>query len=660
MMPFPRRGEPATRKITPTRAPRFQPYAGLTDLARRALALLALLLLIYALTLVHGLLDAGPPAPTLPTVAELKLPPPRDLASVPANPTARVPVSPFRFTEIAQAAGIDFVHVSGMTQAKHFPTAYGSGAAILDVDGDGKLDVYFATATFLPLGSIRSGPNRLYRNLGNGRFQDATHSCGLDYAGFCHGIVVGDIDNDGDPDVFLCNYGSNVLYLNNGNGTFSDISRSSGIDRPGWSSGGAFLDYDNDGDLDLYVANYGSWKLPEDDRYCDAAPFPLLTNPPPRQRIYCSPRSIRPARHTLYRNNGNLTFTDVTVAAGIARADGRGLGVVAADLNGDGRIDLYVANDMCPNFLFLNRGDGTFEDVTESSGAGYGPHGQTRAGMGVDAEDTNGDGLPELFVTNYWNEGSALFINLGGGVFQERTKTSGFWHDSVMWVGWGCALADFDNDGWPDCFVANGHVDDNLERLGHGTPYAEPALLHRNIDGSRFDLATREAGAYFDAGHVGRGAAFGDVDDDGDIDIVVNHKEGAPAILRNDTTTSHHWIRLRLEGTHSNRDAVGARVEVEAGDRTIVRQRKGGGSIASAHDPRLLIGLGQASVARSVTIRWPSGRVDRHRDLPADATYAIREGSTLAELSDRSLPGEAARSGRGKSPRAGVSAISNQ
>ena len=270
------------------------------------------------------------------------------------------------------------MHVSGMSEAKHFPTAYGSGVAMFDFDNDGKLDLYFATMTFLPAGKAQTGPNRLFRNLGDNRFQDATQASGLGYSGFCHGIVVGDIDNDGDPDVFLCNYGSNVLYLNRGDGTFADIGRSAGIDRPGWSSAGAFLDYDNDGDLDLYVANYGSWKLPDDDRYCDAAPSPLMKDPPPKQRIYCSPKSIPPARHVLYRNNGDRTFTDVSEAAGIGRTDGRGLGVVAADLDDDGRIDLYVANDMCPNFVFLNQGHGRFQDVTESSGAGYGPNGQAR------------------------------------------------------------------------------------------------------------------------------------------------------------------------------------------------------------------------------------------------------------------------------------------
>jgi hypothetical protein len=538
-----------------------------------------------------------------------------DVVATPANPAQPQAPSPFRFTEIAHQAGIDFVHFSGMTEERYAPTANGSGIAIFDYDNDGKLDLYFATGTLLPPGTARKGTNRLYRNLGNNHFQDVTRDSALAFAGYCHGIVVGDIDNDGDQDVFLCNYGTNVLCLNIGNGTFKDISGIAGIGGFHWSTGGAFLDYDNDGDLDLYVTNYGQWKLPDDVKLCGKTSV----------RTYCIPTTIKPERHILYRNNGNLTFTEVTVAAGVARTDGRGFGVIAADLNGDGRIDLYVANDMCPNFLYINRGDGTFDDATESSGAGYDARGETRAGMGVDAEDVNGDGRPDLFVTNYSNEPNALFMNLGDGLFEDRTPTSGMSTDSTPWVGWGCALADFDNDGWPDCFVSNGHVDNNLDLLGYDNPYAQPPLLHRNLDGRKFRLATRDVGPYFDQQHVGRGAAFGDLDDDGDIDIVVNHKDGAAALLRNDTPTGNHWIRLSLAGTLSNRDAVGALVQVELKSRTLSRQRKGGSSLESAHDPRLLIGLGQETEARKVTIRWPSGQVSVAEHLVADLSYLVVE-----------------------------------
>jgi hypothetical protein len=563
-------------------------------------------------------------------------PSPRDLGWARANPTVPIERSPFRFTEITGDSGIEFVHVSGMTEDKHFPTAYGSGVALFDFDNDGRLDLYFATATRLPVGTARTGANRLYRNVGGSRFQDVTEQSGVGFAGYCQGIAVGDIDNDGDQDLFLCNYRSNVLYLNRGDGTFQDISKRAGIAGTGWSTAGAFLDYDNDGDLDLYVARFGEWKLPDDDRFCGGRKEPGAPGPE-KIRIYCSPKMVPPVRHLLYRNNGNLSFTDVALAAGLGREDGRGLGVVATDLNEDGRIDLYVANDNCPNFVFFNRGDGTFEDCTETSGAGYGPAGQTRAGMGVDAEDLDGDGSTDLVVTNYFNEGTSVFISRGSGLFEEKSRARGMLHDSLLWVAWGCVLADFDNDGWPDCFAATGHVDDNLHLLGLFNPHAQPALLHRNLNGSRFQLATRDAGSYFESDHVGRGVAAGDIDDDGDTDLLVSHRDGPPALLRNDTPTPNHWIRLRLVGFRSNRDAIGARVEAKTQERTIIRQRKGGTSYASAHDPRLLIGLGPAATVERITVRWPSGTIDQHENLPADTEILIREGATLPEVVSRSV-----------------------
>jgi hypothetical protein len=568
-----------------------------------------------------GAPESNAPAPSPIELATLA-------AAVPPKPPEP---NPFRFTEIAQEAGLDFVHVSGMTAEKHYPTANGSGVAIFDFDGDGRMDLYFATATFLPLGQARTGPNRLYRNRGDGRFEDATERSGLGFQGFCHGIIAADLDNDGDQDIVLCNYGPNVLFRNNGDGTFTDISREAGIDRPGWSSGGAALDYDNDGDLDLYIANYGQWLWPEDDQVCTEATIehsrspldPSRGSPSPARkpnRVYCGPKTIKTIKHVLYRNDGGLRFTDVTDQAGVGRTDGHGFGVVAADLNGDGRIDLYVANDTDPNFLFLNRGDGTFDDVTEISGAGYDGHGQTQSGMGVDAEDIDGDGRPELFVSNFDNEYNTLYANLGGGSFLDNTPALGL-VDNEAAIGWGCALADFDNDGWPDCFVTNGHVDDNRRNAA----YAQRPTLYANLAGRRFRETREGAGDYFTTGHVGRGAAFGDLDDDGDIDIVINHKDGPPALLRNDSPAKHAWIRLKLVGTRSNRDAIGARVEVEAGGWTIVRQRKGGCSLESSNDPRLLIGLGAVTKVDRVTVRWPSGAVSVREHLATGKTHKIVE-----------------------------------
>ena len=545
--------------------------------------------------------------------------------------------SPFRFAEIAKEAGIDFVHFSGMTAEKHYPTANGSGVAVFDYNNDGLLDIYFATATLLPLGTALEGPNRLYKNQGGNHFEDVTLASGLGYRGFCHGIIAGDIDNDGDQDVFLCNYGSNALYLNNGDGTFRDISKQAGVDAPNWSSGGAMLDYDNDGFLDIYVANYGRWIYPDDHHHFGDNEKKIW--------LYPSPRTVTTVRHLFYHNNGNKTFTDVfdkvitterevvdpatqskkMVRTPGPRADGHGFGVVTADLNGDGLIDIFVANDMNPNFLFLNHGDGTFDDVSEMSGAAFNKDGAAQSGMGVDAEDVDGDGLPELFVTTYVNEYSTLFQNLGNGCFLDITQNFGLASDSAPWVKWGCALADFDNDGWPDCFFVNGQIDNNRRLLAQPVDYEEIPLLFRNDHGKRFRLATRDAGPYFDTGHVGRGAAFGDVDNDGDVDIVVNHKDAAPALLRNDTRSGHHWIRFALQGTKSNRDAIGARLEITTGERTIYRQRKGGYSMQATNDSRVTVGLGDAAEVKKVVVRWPSGVVQVLENLKIGQEHKVIE-----------------------------------
>jgi enediyne biosynthesis protein E4 len=554
--------------------------------------------------------------------------------------TKQTESSPLRFTDIAKEAGIDFVHFSGMTEAKHFPSANGSGAALFDYDNDGLLDIYFGTCTLLPLGTGVKGPNRLYKNLGGNRFQDATEKSGLGFRGFCHGIIAGDIDNDGDQDVFLCNYGPNVLYLNNGDGTFKDISKEAGVDAPNWSSGGAMLDYDNDGFLDIYITNYGKWVYPEDHHAVGDAQKKVW--------LYASPRTIRTVKHLFYHNNRNRTFTNVLdkvitsevdvddpatgskkkVRLPKPRDDGHGFGVVAADVNNDGLVDLFVANDMNPNFLYLNLGNGTFDDVSEFSGAAFDGSGMAQSGMGVDVEDVDGDGLPEIFVTTFANEYSTLFHNYGKGVFYDDTAFFGLASDSMPWVKWGCALADFDNDGWPDCFIVNGHVDNNRRLIGQPVDYEEIPLLFRNMDGKRFRLSTRDVGPYFDTKHVGRGAAFADLDNDGKIDIVVNHKDGAPAVLHNDTPTKNHWVRFVLQGTKSNRDAIGTRLEIDTGQRVIYRQRKGGYSMESTNDGRVLVGLGATTEIKKVVFRWPSGIVSTLEKLKVDQEYKVVEPTT--------------------------------
>ena len=583
------------------------------------------------------------------------------VVSSPVVLTKQTESSPFRFTEISKEAGIDFVHFSGMVDEKYFPTANGSGVAIFDYDGDGLMDIYFATATMLPLGTAVKDPNRLYKNLGNGKYKDMTEPSGLGFRGYCHGIIVGDLDNDGDQDVFLCNYGPNVLYQNNGNGTFKDVSKSAGIDVNNWSSGGAVLDYDNDGDLDIYVANYGRWVYPEDHRRVGDLEKKIY--------LYSSPRTIKTVKHMFYRNNGNMTFTDVydkviTVEKETVlgkkevvdektgqkkmvddvkkeripnpRSDGHGFGVVTADLNGDGLIDIYVANDMNPNFLFLNRGDGTFDDVSEASGAAYDINGAAQSGMGVDAEDIDPpsaehpelDGLPELYVTNFANEYDTLYQNFGKGVFFDNTAFFGIASDTMPFVKWGTALVDLDNDGWPDNFVTNGHVDDNRRLLNQPVDYEQIPLLFRNIEGKRFKLSTKDVGPYFEKGHVGRGAAFGDIDNDGDIDIVVNEKDRHAAVLRNDTPTKNHWVRLVLQGTRSNRDAIGTRVEVNVGLAEDLPAAEGG------REPRV--------VARSpAPDRGRRGRrvAEHHHPLALRRRHHDGQGQGRPDVSDRRAQG---------------------
>jgi hypothetical protein len=516
-----------------------------------------------------------------------------------------------RFRELTTAStGIDFIHRSGNSPEKHFPTTNGSGVAMLDYNRDGRLDLYFATTRDFPLdGPTKSRGNKLYLNRGDGTFEDTTEQARVGFNGFNHGLAVGDVDGNGFPDLFLANFGPNVLYLNQGDGTFRDASAGLGTQGGLWSSGAAMFDYDGDADLDLYVSCYGQWTEKGDHPYCGDTGRGI--------RTFCSPLSIPPERHFLYRNRGDGTFEDVTEAAGILRRDGRGMGVVAADVNRDGWIDLYVANDLSPHFLFLNRGDGTFEDLTESSGAAVSGAGDYQAGMGVDAEDLTGDGLPELFATHFREDYNTLYLNLDGRTYQDISARAGIVKDSLPDVGWGCALADFDNDGHLDMMVVNGHIDDNLTALtGTEIPQAEPAKLWRNQGDGRFRLV-RDAGAFFDTGHVARGAAFGDLDDDGDIDVVVSLMDDHPAILINESAP-HPWIRLELVAGRSGRPAIGAVAEVHAEGRVIHRQLKGGGSYLSAGDPRLLIGLGSAERVERVVIHWPGGT---RSELAAPATY---------------------------------------
>jgi enediyne biosynthesis protein E4 len=541
------------------------------------------------------------------------------LKTAPRLPVA--PPGPAWFTEMIDDSGVDFRHQTGTNFEKPFPAANGSGVAALDYDLDGRCDLYFATGTPFPIDPQQSETiNRIYRNLGEWRFQDVTDRCGLGHNGYSAGLAVGDYDADGFPDVYVTCYGANVLFHNRGDGTFARVEASAGVDDPRWGTSAAFLDYDGDGGLDLYVCNYAQWTW-ESRQYCGDRVRNV--------RIYCSPASVEPVADALYRNRGDGAFEDVTASCGAGGEPRRGQGVVAADLNDDGWIDLYVTNDLNPNSLLINRGDGTFRDATELSGAGYDHRGRSQAGMGVDAADFNGDGRIDLFVTNFQAEHNTLYENLGGDLFQDVTHRYGLADASLPWVGWGTALADLDLNGALDAIVVNGHVDDNRHLLGQEAPYASPPLIWRQVQG-RFELHP-SAGSYFSGRYVARGLTLADLDGDGDLDLAITHQDDRPALLRNDcfspANPARSAIAVRLIGTRSNRDAVGAVVTLRNETGAWVQPVKGGGSYLSAGELQQVFAL-PAGAAGSLEVRWPGG---------ARSTVAIEAGTRVVIIEPRDI-----------------------
>ncbi len=468
-------------------------------------------------------------------------------------------------------------------------------------------------------------PSRLYRNEGGGRFRDVTELSGAGVVGCGQGAAVGDVDNDGDPDLFVTFYGRpNAFLRNEGGGRFVEVAAEVGLATlpvgrkgPNWATSAAFFDHDSDGFLDLFVCNYVEVDL---DHY-------------PECKTFCSPHEFKASACSLYRNQGDGTFADVSHAAGIDVAEAKALGVVAADLDDDGRTDLFVANDEMPNFFFRNLGGGRFESLGIISGCTLNSSGNTQAYMGVDADDLDGDGRPDLYATAYARETDTLFRNDGGGQFQDVTQWSGIGAPSWDALAFGTCFLDPDADGWLDIFVANGHVDANVDKLGDPTnTFRQKAQFYRNDGKGRFRDSSRRAGAYFQTPRVGRGVAPGDYDNDGRMDIAVANSGEATALLRNLSETPNHWVRVELRGTRSNRDAVGAKVTfVLADGRRIVRHRKGGGSYLAAGDPRLLVGIGPAARVEGVEVRWPSGVTERLGPIAAGQSSLIVEGSGRIE-----------------------------
>jgi tetratricopeptide (TPR) repeat protein len=530
-----------------------------------------------------------------------------------------------RFRDDASAAGLVFVQENGAAKGRLIPPVTASGGvALLDYDGDGWLDVYLVQGGRFPP-DPKGSPigDRLFRNRGNGAFEDVTGSSGIGAmaGGYGHGVAVGDYDNDGKPDLFVTRWRSYALYRNRGDGTFEDATVRAGLagDRD-WPTSAAFADLDGDGDLDLYVCHYLKWD--EHDRRTCADP-----NDPTIYR--CMPLDYEALPDHLFRNDGGR-FVDVTAEAGIVDRDGRGWGVLAADLDDDGRIDLFVANDMTANYWFRNRGGFRFEEVAQSSGVAANASGSYQAGMGVACGDLDGDGHLDLAVTNFYNESTTFFRNLGQGLFSDQSAVMGVAGPSRYLLGFGIAFFDANNDGWLDLVTANGHVHDGRPQF----PWMMPVQLFVNDGRGKLSDVTRRAGPPFQVLHIGRGLAVGDIDNDGRPDVVVV-SQNEPVVLLHNQTDGGHFLTLGLEGVQSHRDAVGAVVSVHCEGRVRVAPRLGGGSFQSAGDPRILFGLGAARRVDRVDVRWPSGRVDHYTGLGIDTAYLLREG----EATPRPLAG---------------------
>ncbi len=529
------------------------------------------------------------------------------------------------FVDVAVAAGIRFQHDNAATAQKYLIETMGAGCGWIDYDQNGRFDLYLvngaATKTYTPGKPLRSA---LYRNNGDGTFTDVTAQAGVGAEGlFGMGVAVGDYDNDGFPDLLVLGYGRCILYHNNGDGTFTDVSKKAGVENLGrWASSAAWFDYNNDGHLDLVIANYVDW-TPETNHYCG--------DKGPGMRSYCHPDVYLGQAPTLYRNNGDGTFTDVSKDSGVGAKPGNGLGVVTFDYDNDGWQDIFIANDNMPNFLFHNNRDGTFTETAYLAGVAVSGDGHSEAGMGVDATDTTGSGRMDLIVTHLDQQLARLYRNMGKVGFEDATFLSKLSYATFKLSGFGTCFLDYDNDGWRDLFIANGHVLDNVAKYRPDVTYAEPKLMLRNTGGGVLENVSGRLGQDLTRPRVSRGVAAGDFDNDGDVDLLVSNNGGPPQLLRNDGGNTNNWIEILLIGTKSNRDGVGARVKVVAGNLVQFDQRKGGGSYQSAPDPRLHFGLRRRTKVDTLEIKWPSGTVTTLRELPVNQIIAVEEGTGVVK-----------------------------
>ena len=554
-------------------------------------------------------------------------------AGLPAEEPRPPRSEPIQFEEVAARAGVTVLNLSGGPRKDYLLEIAGNGAAFFDYDNDGDLDLLIANgSTFARLREGGDPMLVLYENDGGGRFTDVTGRARLSAKGWGMGVCVADFDNDGHQDFYLTAYGPNHLYRNLGDGTFADVTPRAGVGDARWSTGCAFGDYDRDGFVDLYVANY----VKQDDQTTPTrgvSPFCQFLG----MNVLCGPRGLPGEPDVLYRNNGDGTFSDVSQAAGIRDPGLYGFGVLFTDLDADGWPDIYVANDAAPNFFFHNNRDGTFTESALEAGIALSEEGRAQSGMGLEAGDFNGDGRLDLFITNFSHDHNTLYENLGDAAFRDSSYSTGVAETSFNSLAWGIAFADLDNDGWQDVYVANGHIYPEIDDFPLGSTFKQPNQLYRNLGNGRFSEVSAESSPALQILRSSRGVAAGDYDNDGRLDLIVIELNDRPTLLHNRTANGNHWLRLRLAGSKSNRDAIGARVLVTAAGRTQVAEVRSGGSYLSHHDLRLHFGLGPAARVERLEIRWPSGDVELLENLAADQFYVVSEGKGLT-VDERARP----------------------
>ena len=534
---------------------------------------------------------------------------------------------PVRFVDIARAAGIRFQQDATGTDEKYYLETMGTGVGWIDYDQDGLMDLFFvqsaATDIYKPPHPLRSA---LYHNNGDGTFTDVTEKAGVGAAGlYGQGVAVGDFDNDGYPDLYVTGYGHAILYHNNGDGTFTDVTEKAGVaDKGGWSTSAGWFDYDKDGYLDLLVCNYIEWN-PKNNIWCGEHR--------PGYRAYCHPDNYKGQRLKLYHNNHDGTFTDVSEKSGVGIPEAKGMGVVLADFNNDGWPDIAVANDTWPNFLFINKKDGTFKDVSFTSGIAASEDGKYEAGMGIDAADVDGDGYLDLYVTHLDFELNRLYHNNRDETFDDVTYASGIGNKAIFLSGVTMKFLDYDNDGWTDICQANGAMLDNIHLYHTEVKYKEPMLMFRNLGHGKFEKVSEQLGPDFMQPVAGRGLAAADFDNDGDIDLAINIRGDYPELLRNDGGNANHWLEVFLIGTKSNRDGVGSTLRLTSEGFAQMKQRQGGSGYMSASEPRIHFGLGQRKAIESLVITWPSGTVDKLTNVSIDQMITVKEGTGIVPRS---------------------------